>query len=435
MNKTILMILIATIALTALASADSDLYDITNVYVDGIEVTHGDISGLELNDRMDIRIYIEGTGNTSTCPDGDVDDCEVEVKVKAWIGGYEYDDIEATSNSFDIEPGVNYRKSLTLNLPEDMNVEDNDYSLYIEVYDSQDEERESYELFVERTSHSLEIMDVVYDSNVNAGDNLPVEVRVKNLGDEKEEDIKVEVSIDEVDSTASYIDELSAFEEDNEDEEDSDSVNLNLDLPEDLESGSYTLLVTVSYNRGHSSIEETYKVNVDGVEETETTEGTAKTTLSLSSTSVDGTQGEDSTFKLKFTNTGSAAETYKVTVNGITQWATSSVSPSSVTVASGSTEEMTITVTPDSDATTGTKDFSLQIFDSSDKLVKDQAMTMNVSENTGMFENTSTMLKVGFTILIVLVILVGLIIAFRKMKGDDDDDEDELEPKEGKTYY
>ena len=431
MNKTILMILVAIVALTAFASASSDLYDITHVYVDGMDVSDGDISGIELTDNMEVKVYIEGTGNSSTCPDG-VDDCSVEVKVKAWIGGYEYDDIEATSDAFDIEPGVSYRKTLTLDIPDDLDVEDNDYTLYVEVYDSQDEERESYDLYVEKTSHSLEIMDVIYDSNVNAGDTLPIEVRVKNLGDDKEEDIKVEASIDGVDSTADYIDELTSDELANEDEESSDSVNLDLDLPEDLESGSYTLLITVSYNRGHDFLEETYQLNVDGVDETTTEEGTAKTTLSLSSTSVDGTQSDDSTFTLKFTNTGSASETYKVTVNGITQWATSSVSPSSVTVAPGSTEEMTITITPDSDAV-GEKDFSLQIFDSNDKLIKDQAMTMNVSEDTGLFGNTSTMLKVGFIILIVLVILIGLIFAFRKMKDDDDDDE--LEPKEGKTYY
>ncbi len=432
MNKTILMILIATIALTVFASADSDLYDITNVYVDGIQVSDGDISGIELNDDIEIKVYLEGTGNSSTCPDGDVDDCSVEVKVKAWIGGYEYDDLEATTSSFDIEPGVNYRKTLTITIPEDLDVDDNDYTLYVEVYDSDDEERESYDLYAERPSHSLNILDVIYDSTIKAGDDFPVEVRIENLGEKKENDIKVEVSLEDLDSQTEYIEELSSSEIDNEDEESSDSAYFDLQLDDEVESGYYTLTVKVSYNRGHDSFEETYKVKVDGVESSEAT-GTAKTTVSLSSTTVKGSQDEETSFNLKFSNSGSESETYKVTVNGISQWATSSVSPSSVTVASGSTEEIEITLTPDSEAS-GDYDFSLQILDSNDKLIEDVAMTMNVSEDSSVFGDTSSMLKVGFIILIVLIILIGLIVAFRKMK-DDDDDDDELEPKEGKTYY
>jgi len=435
MNKNIklfsivLVLLIGLLGLTAIVSASSNLYDITEVEVDDVSMEDDTISGVELDDSIEVKVYIEGTGNETFCPDGDVDDCAVEVKVKAWIGGYEYDDIEATSSTFDIEPGVSYTKTLSLELPSDMDVEDEEYTLYVEVYDSEDSEKESYTLYAERPEHSLEIVDVIYDSSVDAGDSTTVEVRVENLGDEKEEDIKVEVALGELVSASDYIEELAAYEIDNEDEESSDSTTLKLNVPSDAVEGSYTLYVTVTYNRGHDVLEETYTINLDGKEET-TSE--AETTVSFSSSTLKAKQGEATTLTLSFTNSGSSSETYTVSTNGISQWATSEVEPSTVTVAPGSTETVSVTLTPDADAS-GNYDWSVQILDNEGNLVEDIAMTASVDEDSSM--NIGSWLKIAFVILIVLVVLIAIIVAVRKLKDDDDDDDEELEPKEGKTYY
>jgi hypothetical protein len=435
MNKNIkligMVLFIGILSLTAIASADSDLYDITKVEVNDVEVTDGTtVSGVELDDSVEIKVYIEGTGTSSTCPDGDVDDCAVDVKVKTWIGGYEYEDIEAVSNTFSIEPGVTYTKTLTLDLPSDMDVDNNDYTLYVEVYDSEDEERESYSLYAERPEHSLEIMDVIYDPTVKAGETTSVEVRVENLGNEKEDDIKVEALLGDLVSASDYIDELAAYEEDNEDEESSDSASLLLSVPDDATEGSYTITIKVSYNRGHDVIEETYIVSIEGEEQTPEE---SETTVSLSTTSFKGEQDEEGTLTLTFSNEGSSSATYTVSANGISQWATSQISPDMVTVAPSSTEKVTITLTPDSEAS-GSYDWSIQILDSDGNLVKDIAMTASISEDSGLFSDASLWLKIGFVILIVLIVMIAIIAAVRKLK-DDDDDDDELEPKEGKTYY
>ena len=435
----ITVLLVGLLGLSALASADSDLYDITQVKVNGITMSSSTVSDVELDDSTEVEVYLDGTGNSSTCPSGNVDDCDTDVRVKVWIGGYEYDDIEATSSEFTVEPGVSYKKTLTLDIPSDLDVSDsNDYTLYVEVYDSDDSERESYSLFAERTNHYLNIVDVLYDSSIDAGETSSVEVRVENLGDSKEEDIKVEASLGDLDSTAEYINELAAYEEDNEDEESSDSVMLQLSVPQGTESGYYDLTIKVSYNRGHDDVEETYKVWVNGEESGSSSSSEssssdeAKTTISLSSTSIDGTEGKDSTFTLTFTNTGTESQTYTVTVNGEDQWASSDVSPSSVIVGAGESQEVTVTMSP-KEASEGNQDFSIQILDTDGNLVKDISMTMSVDKDSSFFGNTGSALKVGFIILIVLIIIIGLIVAFRKLK--DDDDEDPLEPKDGKTYY
>ena len=433
------MLLVGLLGLTAFASADSELYDITQVKVSDITMSSSTISDVELSDTTKVDVYLEGTGNSSTCPSADITDCNTDVKVKVWIGGYEYDDIESTSSEFTIEPGVSFKKTLYLDIPNDLDVEEsNDYTLYVEVYDSSDSERESYDLYAERQRHSLDILDVIYDSSVDAGDTTSIEIRVKNRGDAKEEDVKVTATLENLDSASAYINELAAYESgsnDNE-EESSDSTKISLDIPEETESAYYDLNVIVSYNEGHDTEQETYRVWVNGVESSSSSSSRGnsqgKTTISLSSTSLEGKEGQASSFDVTFTNTGTESQTYMVTVNGEDQWASSSSSPSSVLVGAGESQKVTVTVTPNDDAT-GNQAFSLQILNADASLVKDISMSMSVNDSSSFFSDTSSMLKVGFIILIVLIIIIGLIIAFRKLK--DDDDEDPLEPKEGKTYY
>jgi len=438
----VLALLLGLLGLAAFVSADSDLYEITQVKVNGIIMPDdADTTQVELDDTTTVEVYVEGTGNATTCPDGDVDDCAVDVNIKVWLGGYEYGDVEDVSAMFDIEPGVSYKKTLTLEIPDDLDVDDdeNEYTLYVEIYDDEDSEREDYDLFAERQRHSVKVQDVIYDSTVDAGDLVEVEVRLENLGDTKEEDIKVEVEIDGVASDSEYLDELAAFEEDNEDEESSESVELLLSIPDDTDCGDYDLTVTVTYDRGTDEIEEVSIINIDcdeeeTADETEETEEVAEVTVSLSSIALDGAEGDASAVTLTFVNTGTGSESYVVSVNGVDQWATASVSPSVVLVGPGETEQVTVTVTPDEDAE-GDYQFTVQILDSEGNLVDDVEMSMSVEKEGGLFGDTGSALKLLFIILIVLIIIIGLIVVFRKFKDDDEDDEDEPEPKDGKTYY
>lgn len=432
------VLFIALLSLTIFVSADSDLYSITQVEINGVVMSSSTVSDVELDDLTQVEVTIEGTGNSSTCPSGDVDDCETDVHVKAWIGGYEYDEIETISNEFTVQPGVSYRKTLSLDIPSDLDVQDDhDYTLYVEVYDSEDSERESYDIYADQQRHSVDIIDVIYDSSVKAGEKTPIEVRVENLGSQKEEDVEVTASL-AGETAGDYINELAAYEIDNEDEESSDSAKMLLTVPKNIESGYYDLIITVNYNRGHDSIEETYSVWIEGTTSSSSSDSSSsgssdgKTTVSLSSTSLEGSEGQASSFDVTFTNTGTESQTFMVTVNGEDQWASSSTSPSSVLVGPGASSKVTVTITPKDDAQ-GTQYFSLQILNADGTLVKDVSMNMSVDDSSSLFSDTGSMLKVGFMILIVLIIIIGLVIAFRKLK--DDDDEDPLEPKDGKTYY
>jgi hypothetical protein len=453
MNKNVkmfslaVMLLIALLSLATFVSADSDFYDIEKVEVDGVELDPltPAVLQVELDDTVEVEVTVLGADfdvvcdeTTGTDPEHEncngVDDARVEVS----IHGYEYGDLDDVSDIFDIEDGVSYKKTLNIELPDDLEVEDdNFYTLHVEVYDDNDRETFSadIELFIERPRHSVKLVDTIFASSVDAGNYLYFEARVENLGDSNEDDIKVEVDIAGVANTATYIDELAAFEEDNEDDESSDSANLNLYISEDTLSGYYDVTVTVTYDRGHEELVQVESVWIDGVDaevvDPATEQTPAEVTVSLSSTDLVGSSDEASTFTLNFANAGDLSETYVVAVSGVAQWATSSIEPSVVIVNGGSSEEISVTVTPDSDAE-GEYEFTVQILDSSSEVVQEVSMSMNV-EKTSTAVTGSSALKIVFIVLIVLIILIGLVVAFRRL--GDDEDEDPLEPKDGQAYY
>src|SRR3989338_2133785 len=259
MMKRLLVALIAVLSIFSVAvSADTNSnYEIGSVTVDGMDIsTH--LVNVERGESQELGIYLTGTGVTT------------DVNIRAWIGGYEYDNVLATSAMFDIEDCVSYQKKLTLEFPTDLEA-DQEYTLYVEVYDDVDSVTYSGTIMVSKVRHSLEIQDVLVDSNVDAGDYTTATVRVENLGDKKEEDIKVTVSAPELGiSQSTYIDELTAHEDsdnddedDNEEEDSESSEALYLDLS-GKEAGTYKLYVNVEYNNGNDEIENEYTLILGG---------------------------------------------------------------------------------------------------------------------------------------------------------------------------
>ena len=280
MMKRLLVALIAVLSIFSVAvSADTNSnYEIGSVTVDGMDIsTH--LVNVERGESQELGIYLTGTGVTT------------DVNIRAWIGGYEYDNVLATSAMFDIEDGVSYQKKLTLEFPTDLEA-DQEYTLYVEVYDDVDSVTYSGTIMVSKVRHSLEIQDVLVDSNVDAGDYTTATVRLENLGDKKEEDIKVTVSIPELGvEESTFLDELTNNELDNEDEESSGDVSLTFQIPADAESGDYEVQVSVSYNKGYDSLEEATSISVASANAAETEDSSA--TVVVEETEEEESEGTD----------------------------------------------------------------------------------------------------------------------------------------------
>ncbi|MCA9478614.1 MAG: hypothetical protein KC535_05695, partial [Nanoarchaeota archaeon] len=68
---------------------------------------------------------------------------------------------------------------------------------------------------------------------------------------------------------------------------------------------------------------------------------------------------------------------------------------------------------------------------SSDGEQKVIPLSVIVSENNnaGSWDGLKRVLEIGLIIVVIVLILIGLIVGFNKLRGNDDDDED------AKTYY
>lgn len=409
----------------------------TNFVVDHVEVDdmiaaqNGDSIFVERGQTSVIEVYLSGNGSSDN------------VRVKAYLGGYEYDDVEALSDIFEVEPGVSYRKVLKLDIPEDLEASD-DYTLRVKVYDDDDEIENEYVLRVQEARHGVKIQDVIIrpDTKIEAGRPLFVTVRAENLGSMKEEDLKVTVSIPELGISArDYIDELAASEdsdenEDNEDEEDSLSSNeILLRIPEDAKTGNYELLVKVEYSRGHSVVTQKENVYVSGVApEEQVTPGTPETVISVDSTSKTVAQDSEVGYKVMLANLGPSAELYSVEVAGEQLFADARVEPSFVTVQPDKTGEFIVYLKAKPDATEGRHSFTVSV-KSGNEVLQELSLSADVAKksiasSTQWFGgDVKQAVLIGLVVLVVILIIVGLVVAFSR-KGDD-----EPGAGEGQSYY
>ena len=101
-------------------------------------------------------------------------------------------------------------------------------------------------LKVEQARNAIVIRDVIFspENSVKAGRALLTSVRIKNMGEDDDEDVKVMVSIPELGISASdYIDEVES-------EESVTSEELYMRIPECADAGDYTATVTVEFDEG-----------------------------------------------------------------------------------------------------------------------------------------------------------------------------------------
>jgi len=426
----IFLVLLAVLSL-GIVNAASPYYEISKVEVEDREVTTADTNYIvaERGEEIQVDVWVAGTtvsGSTSLD----------NVRVKAWIGGYEYGDVVEKSGSFKVESDGVYHETLYLEIPDDMDADDSEdserYSLNIEVYDKNDYERNVYNLKISEKRHDLRVQDVILrpSNSVKAGERLFTTVRVENMGDKREEDIQVKLSIPELGLEArEYIDKLTpeSQQEKNDDVENSDDVDLFLAIPKSAKTGDYKLNVELIYSRGHERVEQDYLLHVEGVREVSQEEAL----ISVDSISKQVATGNEVVYKVMIANFGDVKKTYSAEVVGAGVWGSSSVDPGFVSLNAGETGELYVKVTPNVE---GKHPFTVKISESGN-VIKEINLNVNVGATTGGdWTRVKHGLEIGFVVLAILLVILGLIIAFNKLKGDDEEERPEV-GEEGQTYY
>ena len=431
---TIFMLILGLLVINSAALASDTAFD--NVKIDGTAMTATNTVYVERDSSIEVDVWYTATTDHDN------------VKIKTWIGGYEYDDVEDVTNMFDAEAGVTYHKVLTLELPDDMDAS-KDYTVYVQLYNSNSVYiDEDYDLRVQEKRHRLDISDLMLrPSTVTAGSSLFATVRVENMGDRKEENIKVTVSIPDLGVSArTWIDELEweeADDGDGEPEKAETSEEMKLTIPQDATEGDYTIEVSVSYNRGHESVQATETIHVKASKE-ETTEEAPKTLISVDGTSKDIVAGVETVFKIMVANLGEETSVYSVDVTGTDVWSTTRVEPAMITLTPESTGEMYLYIKPKTESeAAGKHSFTFKV-KAGNTIVAEKTLAADVTGTTDDSTTTTTTngqtnfaslknaLVIGFGVLVVLLVILGLIIAFNKMNKDEDE---EIPTSEGQAYY
>jgi len=396
-----LLLLLVSFSLVADNARAAD-YDIQAVEVCDIvaDYTHSEAIYVERGTSCRVEVYLSGNDNVDN------------VKIKAWLGGYEYGDVEDSTSMFDVLPGVKYKKVLRLDFPEDMDSSD-DYTLYVEAYDDDNRVEKDFLLRVEETRHLVAIRDVIVrpGTSVEAGRALFVVVRAENMGARKEEDIQVNVAIPELGISArDYIDELTDYELDNEDEEDSmSSTEIYLSIPSDVKTGDYELLVDLIYNRGHSVSKASEIIHVIGVEEEPQEEESYL--ISFDASTKDVALNQEVAFLIRIANLNGESHVYSVEVSGEQLFADARVENDFVRIGKDSTGELAVYMKAKQE---GSHTFVIKVL-SDGKTVEEKTLTLNVQKS---FIDTKNTLVVGFIVLVVILIILGLILAFSKMREE-----------------
>jgi len=437
-NKlSVLIIVFALLAIGLVSASDIKLVD---VEFDGDTLNLDDVNSIQAYDRdnsYDVKVRVELEDNFDDIKD-ELKDAQIEV----YMRGYDHNDlIQDISDAFDMEEGVTYKKTLTLKLRYRMDKDEYDLRIRVEGR-SGDGLTRTFKLKVESEKHAMLIKDVVFSPSnaVLAGRSLLTSVRIKNTGmDDDKEGVRVSVAIPELGIEATdYIDEID-------NEESVTSEELYLRIPPCTKGGVYDAVIKVVYDDGDETKTLTKQITIledeqcnakDNIEE----KPQPKTIITVGPTTQDVARGEGGViYPLTLSNAGSDSQTYVISADGYATWADLSISPQNiVNIGPGEAKALYVYLTAKPDTQAGERMFSLKVT-SGTETVKEFTLKANViagkeeaSPTVTNWASIKRVLEIGLVVLVVLLVILGLIIGFSRLKGDDDMDDDD---GKSETYY
>ncbi len=432
MKKTYMFLFVVMLlGILAVSSVSALSVTITDVWVDNVPLdptSSNELEVMEKNQELNVKVRIKADSNLTH----ELEDLQIE----AMIRGYDHKDIIGDiTSAFDLSPGARRTERLDITLP--IRLDPGIYKLRIFVFDADDSDvSETYEFEIVGDNHAIWIKDVIFSpaDTVMAGRALLTTVRIKNVGNEDEDDgIRVTVAIPELGlSAADYLDELD-------EDESATSEELYMRIPACAREGEYTVLIAATFNEGDDTETVAKKIYIV---KGESCEADAPSVTPTTVISVGATQqgvvagGADVIYPLTITNQEGTAKTYTFSVDS-GDWATFRINPSNLILLNkGETATVYVYVTADEDAPVGDNLFVVNVKKGSE-LIKQITLKATVKEQTSDSDNTGTTgwntvkkgLEVAVIVLVVLLVIIGLVIGFRKLK-DDEDGEDK-----GESYY
>ena len=404
MNKAILFGIFVLVMLAVVASVSALPVTVDRVEVNGRECASDKVRIYERTDELDVSVDVLASE--------DVDN----VRVRVQVDGFEDGLIEEVSDLFDMKANRVYTEDFTLELPEEMDRDSYRLTVIVTGRNSTPTLQE-YEIEVDTARHSIAITDIDFHPQgpVKAGSSLVAVIEVENRG-QQDEDVEVSISIPEL--GVGDEDEIDDLESD----EDADSEELWIRIDKCTAPGTYELVIKAESD--HASDNQTIQIEViDGG----LCAPQQKTVVTIGSALDEVSAGNAAIFPVTLSNEGAATQAYSVVVDGVSGWATAQVAPETVVqVNAGETSTIFVYVTPENGASAGEHTFTLTI-KSGDETLKQLALSVDVLGSG----NAVRALEIGLIVLVVILVVLGLIIGFTRMKTNKEDEQGE----EGQTYY
>jgi len=407
-----------------------------------VAILAGNVSALV--DSGSVLVYVDGVpsyswaSNSVSVTPGEVVDIKVvfvadenaeNVRIKAEISG-EDEDSEARTGKFDIIDGRVYKKYLKLQVPSELDDEIvDDYELEIKIWNKDGSYSDSFDLTVQRESFKLEIMSIDVPQAIDVGNELPVDIVLKNVGSHDLDDLYVTVSIPALNlERRAYFDDLAPLEDldcdwpydealdpsldcsdgDN-DEDDTVSGRISLQIPSDAENGIYALEVEASND--DTSVSETTQIVIEN--EFSGREVIPRTTGKTFSV------GEKAEYELLIVNPTNKLKVYRVIPESSGELSVST-SESVVAVSPGSSKTVTVIASAISE---GTYDFNVNVFEGEELL---STVQLNANVEGRALANPIVVLTIVLAIIFIVLLIVLVTLLSRKPE----------KPEEfGESYY
>ena len=401
MKSSIITSIIVFLALAAMVSALP--LSVDSVEVNDVKIVENGVNQLQIERGQEISLKIQATAQANL----------KDVEMLAFISGYEFNDLPSDRISdntqvMDLESNTTYVRTLTLTIPDDVEIDS--YKLRLIISDrNNDQILQNYNLKIDALRHSVNIKDVLLypGTTLRPGSALLAKVRVKNLGQMEESDIKVIVSIPTLGtSTSEYIDEIKKTDKQEESEE------MLLRIPSTAQPGTYQLKVEALYNDGRRTTIATQNIVVEEVKPT--TVVAPEPTIIVTNPVQAIRQEQTGAYGITITNNEDNAKEFSLAVSAA-QDLTISVQPSNtIVVEPKATKTITLYVTPSSDTNLGPKSVTLAI-SSAGKIVKQETITATVQQAT---TSGLGMLEITLMLLIIILLVVGAVILFAKQDSN-----------------
>lgn len=404
----LIIILVGTVRATSLPQ-----YSINTVWINGIAAGNSAIY-IEKDSTLSVVAQIKGCDSTvGTCSGA------TRVRLKAWIVGAE-DDIEATSESFRVEPDTTQNRHVFLEIPKNIETSQT-YKLHVKVYDADNEIEKVYTLRATAKDHELSIEDVLFTPSlqVDSGKNINARIRIENIGYSNEEDVKVYMKLNELGlETHDFLDKVYSNDS-------SEKIDLSLTIPENAKAGTYTLIVGAEY--GDETTEQTYDLVVNAPEQVIKDQYQKKQaiTIKMDTMQKDVQQGKGIVYKVLFANLDGKEETFSIDIDSL-DFGSFKIDPDMVTIEPDSTGEAYIYISTRANTKTGLHSFTVNV--KNENVNKQFDVVMNVipagnsltgnaiNFNVGNIDwkDSTKGLEVGFAALIVIIVILAIILVITR---------------------